>query len=191
MKRKIFNFDVETTGLYPNVNGIVQLGCIIEIDNEIREEFDFKMRPFPNDQIDEDSLKIHNYTKEEILKWEDPIAIYHRLIGIFERYINKYNEDDKFYPCGYNTSFDISFLIEFFKKCNDNYIGSWLNLKAQIDPLPILRMLDFMGLIKMDNYKLENVANALGISITAHDALSDVKATIEIRKIVEQLITCD
>lgn len=189
--RKVFNFDVETTGLFANTHGIVQLAGIIEIDDKQVEEFDFKIRPFPDDKIDGESLLIHGHSMEEIYTWEDPLVVHEQLVEILGKYIDRFDPDDKFYPCGYNIAFDTNFLIQLFKKCEDDYIGSWLKLNAQIDPLYILRMLDFMGQISLSDYKLETVANALDIEIKAHDALSDIKATIEIRKIVEELITCE
>jgi len=189
--RKIFNFDVETTGLFANTHGIIQLSGIIEIGEKQVEEFDFKMRPFPDDRIDGESLLVHGNTKKEIYTWEDPIVVHEQLLEIMHKYVNPFDPDDKFYPCGYNIAFDTNFLIQFFKKCNDEYIGSWLKLNSQIDPLYILRMLDFMGLIYLPDYKLKTVAEALEIEIDAHNALSDIKATVEIRKIVEELISCN
>lgn len=191
MDRKVFNFDVETTGLYANTHGIIQLAGVIEINNEVVEEFDFKMKPFPTDKISQESLDVTGYKLEEIVKWEDPKITYVKIIEIMNKYVNRFNPNDKFYPCGYNIAFDTNFLIQFFKKNNDQYIGSYLKLNSQVDPLYILRMLDFMGKISMHDYRLESVCKALGIEIKAHDALSDIKATIEIRKIVEELITCD
>lgn len=189
--RKVLNFDVETTGLFANTNGIVQLAGIIEIDEEQVEEFDFKMRPFSTDTIDKESLKIHNHTEEEVMSWQSPVDVYEQLIEMFDRYIDRFDREDKFYACGFNVPFDINFLIQWFKKNEDQYIGSWIDLKSQVDPLPVLRFLAYMGKIDLPNYKLETVANALDIPIVAHDALSDIKATIEIRKIVEQLIDFD
>jgi len=189
--RKVFNFDVETTGLFANTHGIIQLAGVIEIDDKQVEEFDFKMRPFPDDRIDGEALLIHGHPKKEIYTWEDPLVVHDQLVKIFDKYVDRFDPTDKFYPCGYNIAFDTNFIIQFFKKCEDDYIGSWLKLNAQIDPLYILRMLDYMGQIYLSDYKLETVANALDIEIKAHDALSDIKATIEIRKIVEELITCE
>lgn len=188
--RKVFNFDVETTGLFPNTHGITQLAGIIEIGNKEVEEFNFKMRPFPDDEIDNEALAITGHNRKEILNWQDPIEVYHQLIDIMDKYVDRYDPSDKFYPCGYNINFDTSFLIQFFKKNEDEYIGSWLKLNAQIDPLYVLRMLDFMGKIWMENYRLETVAKALDIEINPHDALSDIKATMKIRRIVEELIDC-
>lgn len=193
MSKKIFNFDVETTGLYANMHGIIELGGVIEIGDKQVEEFHFKMRPFEDDHVDDKALQIEgrNYTWKEILTWDDPRDCYQQLIDIMHKYVDRFDPSDKFYPCGYNIAFDTNFLIQWFKKNNDEYVGSWLKLNAQIDPLYILRMLDFMDLIWLENYKLETVANALDIPIKAHDALSDIKATIEIRKVVQDLITCD
>lgn len=189
--RKVLNFDVETTGLFPNTNGIVQLAGIIEINGEQVEEFNLKMRPFKDDIIDKESLKIQKRTVEEVMSWMDPEEAYAELIEIFDKYIDRYDRSDKFYPCGFNVPFDINFLIQWFKKNDDQYIGSWINLKAQVDPLPILRFLDYMGKIDMEDYKLETIANVLDVPIEAHDALSDIRATIQIRDIVEQLIDCE
>ena len=192
MDRKVFNFDVETTGLYANIHGITQLAFVVEINDNVVEERDFLIRPFETDEIDDDALAIKGRTLEEIMEnGRDPESVHSEIVEILSMYVDKFDAGDKFYPCGYNIAFDTNFLIQFFKKNGDNYLGSWLRLAAQIDPLYILRMLDFMGKISMPDYKLESVANALDIEINAHNALSDIKATIEIRKIVEELITCD
>jgi DNA polymerase-3 subunit epsilon len=190
MERKIFNFDVETTGKYANVHGLTQIAGIIEINDKIVEKFHFKLKPYKTDKITREALDIQQITLKDILTYQNPSEVYEEIIEIFSKYINRWDPEDKFYPSGYNINFDISFLIEFFQKNNDEYLGSWIKLNAQIDPLYILRMLDFMGQIQLPNYKLETVAEALSIELTAHNPLSDIEATLKIRKIVEQLITC-
>ena len=37
MDKKVFWFDVETTGLDSKIHDIIQLACIIEINGEIKE----------------------------------------------------------------------------------------------------------------------------------------------------------
>jgi len=188
--RKVFNFDVETTGLFPNIHGIVQLSGIIEINDEAVDRFNFLMKPFPQDKITEESLKVHGHTLDKIVHYQKPEQIYDNLIEIMKEHVDPFDPNDKFYPCGYNIGFDTSFLIQFFKKNGDEYIGSWLNMYVQIDPLPVLRMLDFMGKFALPNYRLETVAEVLGIEHNPHDAMSDIEVTIEIRKAVETLIDC-
>lgn len=191
MDKKVFNFDVETTGLFANTHGINQLAFIIEINGEVVEEHNFLIRPFQTDKIDKKALEVQGRTVKDLLKGQLPEEVHEQVVEIMAKYINKFDPADKFYPCGYNIAFDTNFLIQFFKKNDDNYLGSWLKLNAQIDPLYILRMLDYMGQISLENYKLETVCNALGIEIDAHDALSDIRATVEVRKIVEGLMSCD
>ena len=41
-------YDLETTGLEVGKHGIHHISGMIEVDNEIKEKFDFKVRPFPN-----------------------------------------------------------------------------------------------------------------------------------------------
>lgn len=191
MTKKVLNIDVETTGKNSLKHGITQISGIIEIDDIVVEEFDFKLRPFKRDIIDKFAIDIQNRSIDEILSWPAPKSTYRKITKIFEKYIDKYDSSDKFYPCAYNISFDIDFLIQFFRKNNDEYFGSWIDLKIQLDPLAILRMLAFLGKIDLPDYKLETVANALDIPITPHDSLSDVRATMEIRKILEKLINVD
>ena len=114
-------FDVETTGTNPEKHGLIQFSGIIEINGEIKEKFDFNIKPFESDLIEEKALIVNNKTKEEIKSFPEPNFIKKEIITIFDKYIDKYNREDKFIPIGYNVSFDINFLITFFKKLNDNY----------------------------------------------------------------------
>lgn len=179
MIRKIMHFDSETTGTSPRRNGMVQLSGIIEIDGEIKEEFNFHMRIFDEDEIDDEALKVTGMTLQQINSFMDPRVVYTLFIDILEKYVNKYDREDKFYPCGYNGYFDYHFLSNWFKKIGDNYFGSWFNHRL-LDPLPILRFLNFCGIIDLPNYKLGTVCEYFGISLQAHDALSDVRALREV-----------
>ena len=181
--KKAFWFDVETTGLESAIHGIVQLAGIVEINGEIKHEFDFKIRPFPADAIDDEALLIHGYTREAIQEFASPKEVYVELLDILGTYVNKFDKTDKFYPGGYNVSFDYGFLQAFFTKCCDKYFGSWFNHR-KLDPLPFLWRGDFIGKYRLENYKLETVAKHFGVDLVAHDALSDVRATREIFRMV-------
>jgi len=176
---KILWFDTETTGLNPDKNGIVQLSGIIEIDGCIVDDFNYKMRPFDGDEISQEALNIHGYSKDEIKSFEDPYSIRIELISKLSKYCDKFNKNDKYYPAGYNGKFDVDFLSSWFKKCGDNYLGSWLNWRT-IDPLPIINIMALKGKIVLQNHKLETVCNHFGIELKAHDAMSDIKATREL-----------
>jgi len=189
--KKILYFDVETTGLDPVANDIIQIGLIIEIGGREVERHDIKIQPFNYDNIELSALETHNITIDEMREYMDPKAAYRELVNILSRHVNKYDRHDKYYPAGFNVKFDLDFLKQFFLKCGDKYgVGSFQNWRY-IDPLPVLYMLDCYGEISLPNYKLETVAEHFDIPIKAHDALSDIEATIKLIKIVNNMITGD
>ena len=69
---KTIYIDLETTGLDPNENAIVQLSGMIEIDGEVKESFDFKMQPFEGQIVTEESLVINGLTVETIKTYPKP-----------------------------------------------------------------------------------------------------------------------
>lgn len=173
---KIFYFDVETTGLDPQKNDIIQLAYQIVIDDKVVEGDSIFMQPFDFSTIEQEALDVHGFTIEKIKTFQKPHLAYKLILDILGKYIDKYDRSDKFQPAGYNTRFDLDFLKQFFVKNNDKYFGSWFNYRA-IDPLAILYFMEGMGKINLPNYKLETVCSHFKVEIDAHDALSDIKAT--------------
>jgi len=181
MNKKVFWFDVETTGLDPEQQDIIQLAFMIEIDDKIVEQHDMLMQPFNYNTISQEALDVHGRTIEEIKTYPDPHKTYTDLISILEKYVDRYNKEDKFNHACYNSRFDLEFLKQFFIKNKDQYFGSWFNYKA-IDPLSLLHILDGIGKISLTNYKLETVCKHFNIPLDAHDALSDITATRDLTK---------
>jgi DNA polymerase III subunit epsilon len=185
---KILYFDVETTGLDPVKNDIIQLAGMIEIDGELKEEFEFKVAPLPENiqYVSQEALDTHGYSLDAIRQFTPANIIYRQLTALFDKYIAKYDKSDKFYPAGYNVDFDLKFLREFYLKQNDKYFGSYVNSFHQMDPLNILKFMHAMGLVNYPDYKLSTIAMAQGIGLQAHDAMSDIKATRFIIKRLER-----
>ena len=180
-------FDVETTGTNPEKHGLIQFSGIIEINGEIKEKFDFNIKPFESDLIEEKALIVNNKTKEEIKSFPEPNFIKKEIISIFDKYIDKFNREDKFIPIGYNVSFDINFLNTFFKKLDDNYLFSYINPKG-IDVYAIFLWLCYSNKIcdyTKKDHKLESVCNFFNIPIKAHDALEDILATRKLLEVLE------
>jgi DNA polymerase III subunit epsilon len=177
--KKVFWFDIETTGLDTSKCGIVQLAGLVEINGKVEDEFDFKCKPFPGDLIFDEAIVIHGLTKEIMETFDDPAVMHRNLLSVLGKHCDKFDRLDKFYPAGYNVSFDYNFLQSFFMKNNDKFFGSWFNHR-RIDPLSVLWIGDLLGKYNLDNYKLETVAKHFGVTLQAHNALSDVKATREI-----------
>jgi len=185
--KKVFYFDVETTGFDSKKNDITQLAGMIEIDGKIKEDFNIRIQPINWDDISEDALEVTGIGIEELKKFPTAKENYNWLIETLGKYCDKYDKNDKFYFAGYNVRFDIDFLHQFFVKQGDQYFGSWFNWKA-IDPMPLLHYLEYKGILKLDNYKLETVCEHFNIKIKAHDAMSDILATRKIIDCVDKLL---
>lgn len=185
MRKKVFWMDTETSGLEPERYGLLTLAGLVEIDNEIKEEFIFKVKPFPTDLISEEALKINNINHEEIKAFNDPLELLLDLNILWNKYIDCYDKYDKFIVAGYNVGFDVAFLESFFRKIGNNYLYSYLSHKV-IDILSLLRFLDYARILTFDSFKLSDVCNEFGMEIQAHDALSDIKATYEVAQKIKQ-----
>lgn len=185
---KILYFDCETTGTDHTKNGIIQIAFAFEIDGKVVEEQDIRMKPFKGDIIEPAALEVNEVTMEQLQTFQEPIEAYNQILKIFDKYIDKFNKKDKFFPAGFNVKFDTDFLGEFWKKASKSKygLGSYCNWR-RIDPLPIIYFLVKGGKLRLENYKLGTVCKHFGIKLDdAHDALSDIKATIELIKLVEE-----
>lgn len=187
MMRKVLWFDVETTGTDPKIHDIIQLAFIIEIDGKVKAKHDFNVQPFDYNNIEQEALDINKITIKEIKTFQKPLDLYIELKKIFSEYIDRYDKGDKFYPAGYNVGFDLEFLAQFFIKNEDSFFGSWVNWR-RLDPLSLLYILDFKGIISLENYKLETACNYFGIKIKAHNAMADIIATKELFQKLLKLI---
>lgn len=186
---KIMYFDTETTGTNEVKHDIIQLACIVEIDGEVKEEKEFRMRPIDaNFQVEQEALIAHGFTEEQIRNFPDPRVTYGEIISFLSKYVDRFNKLDKFSPCGYNVDFDIRFLRQFFMKMGDKYYGSWFNWNV-IDPLQIVKYMVGCGWIKPERNNLETIVKYFNLpEFKAHDAMADIRATRELKLHFDKLI---
>ena len=173
--KKIF-IDTETSGLNPKANAILEIGCIVEVDNTV-EEFVIECSPFENDVIDKKALEVNRISKDDLFKRTPPKEAFNNFINFLSKHIDRYNKRDKFFFLAYNAPFDYSFLREFFIKNGDSYFGSWFFYPAiDVAVLAAMHLRDERH--RMLNFKLTTVAPTLGIDVNleeAHGALYDTK----------------
>jgi DNA polymerase-3 subunit epsilon len=93
---KLLFFDLETTGVDNQKNGIHQLSGIIEIDGEIKETFNLKTCPFSSDIIEDEALKIGNVSRETIQAYESPQTQKKAFDDILSKYVDKFNKPTNF-----------------------------------------------------------------------------------------------
>lgn len=175
---KVLFLDTETTGLDCNLHGLVQVAGIVEVDGDAVEEFNIKVKPYPLDEVSAEAVKVNGWKADSF--GLPPTEGYKKIIGVFNRYIDRYNKQDKFLMVGQNVQFDYGFLERFFKKNRNDYLYSYIHWR-KVDLIGISAFMDFCGKVDFNgNYKLESVCKTLGIPITAHDALNDVRAVREV-----------
>jgi len=184
---KILYFDTETTGTDPKVHEITQFAGMIVIDGEVREQFNWRCQPTRWDQIDPMALSVTGLTVDDLRKNEPAKAMYERIRQLLDRYIPKYTKlFDKFYPAGHNVSFDLQFLDAFVRQHGSADIQKWGSVTWQnwraMDTRVLANYLSAEGVLKLPDLKLETLCAHYNIPIIAHDALSDIKATMELNK---------
>lgn len=183
---KIF-YDLETTGLDFNRHAIIQIAGTILVNDEVKESFNFKMKPFKGAEIDPGALKANNTTEAEINKYDEPTEAFQKFIGVLTPHINRFDRNDKAFLVGYNNAkFDDQFLRQWFEWNKDRFYGSWFYSNS-IDVMPLASQYLISRRHFMPNFKLSSVANELGIiydSDGLHDALFDVALTLRIYEVI-------
>lgn len=184
---KIIFIDTETGGVNAEKSALIQLSGIIEIDGAEKEKFNFYIKPFENSEVNEKALEVQGRTLEELgtEKYIDESIIYKKFLEILDKYINKYDKNDKFIVAGYNVKFDIDILKALFERNNNKFLFSYFN-SSMLDPLYSVRLLQVAGMLPvLENNKLETWCKYFNIELKAHDSLQDITAT---KKLIEKLI---
>lgn len=175
--------DVETGGLNPQKSALLQIGCLIEIDGEIKEELVYNIQPLMSDEVDPKALAVNGLDLETIETFQKPFDVYTMFCGALEQYVNKFDRADKFHFIGYNSqAFDAPFIRAFFSKNKDKYYGSWF-FHPTIDVMILAAQSLRKTRGQMKNFKLSTVAQALGVEFDEdklHDAMYDIKVTREV-----------
>ena len=187
-------FDLETTGLNPMVDEIVQFSAIIEIDGEIIEEIDLKARPDNENLMSDVVLKLLSTTKEEIMS--RPLSqeqLYEAILAFYDKHVDKYDRNDKFIAVGYNIDFDKSFMRQFFLRHDNRYIDSYIDHHS-IDVMAFTHIFLIYGMIppSQENLKLTTMCKYANIPLDkAHDSLYDTHAMRRLLKWFEERMTID
>jgi DNA polymerase-3 subunit epsilon len=159
------------------------MDMIIEIDGEVKETFDLKVQPFPNQIVTPESLEINNITMDMLKTYPKPKDVHKEFSELLCTYVDRYDKSDKFFMVGYNSAgFDDQFLRTWFKNAGDNYYGSmiwWPTIDVAILVMDAIKE----QRNKFINFQLPTVAKMLGIEVDEsklHDALYDVYLTREL-----------
>ncbi len=173
---KLLFLDTETTGLDPEKHAVIQISGIVEIDGEVKEEFDLRCKPFHGEMVSKEALAVNGITMAQLMAFDDPDKTHRRFYTLLDKYCNRYDKKTKFTMVGQNPKFDYDFLNKWFRKNGDIYWYSYVDYHL-IDLIAATALMSLAGRLKVENMKLATVAAALGIEHQAHDALGDIRAT--------------
>lgn len=172
--------DCETTGLSEHRHDIIQLACIPVINGVEQKSFNEFCQPTNWNTIEDAAVAVHGITRDMMQTFQTQEALLEKFIQYVESF------GIKFTIAGYNVGFDKKFISATFskyKKSSEFFRMFTLNIHDTF-----VRAKSVKSQIPLQSLKLEVVAPHYGIFINAHDALSDIKATIEVDKIISGLI---
>jgi DNA polymerase III alpha subunit (gram-positive type) len=160
---KYVTIDVETTGLWPAANGIVQLGAHITDENgESVSTFERKCNPGMVD-YSEQALAINGFTREQIKSFE-PIDMSIRALAYWLK------KNGRMHTVCHNAPFDVGFLRPAFAAAGEED-GPFRRVLCTVS-------IGFATFPDLGSYSLAALCKHLGIvQEGAHDALGDAKAT--------------
>lgn len=175
---KLLWLDTETTGLNKDKCDITQIAGIVIIDGEEKERFNFHCQPVNWENIEPVALEKTNMTVEKLKTFPMPQEVYTNFVAVLDKYIDKYNKEDKFYMAGHNVQFDFEFVRTLFKKMGSDYFGSYFFYKT-VDLMAFSTILHTAGLINLTSWSLESIAKYLEVPFDSnlHDAAVDIDLT--------------
>jgi DNA polymerase-3 subunit epsilon len=186
VNNNLLYIDVETSGLNPKTNDILVLSYMLEVGGMVIDEGEFKMKPFNPSNIEQGALDINGITREEIEYFDEPIYAKNKFVKALKKNVDFSDKDNKLMFCGFNVMFDVDFLKEFFWKCNDKNFFNYFKPRTLIDPMYMLRYLNYLGKIDLKSFALDEVCKYFNIEHKAHDASSDINATRTLLKLIEE-----
>ena len=174
--RRIY-LDFETTGLDPVACGLTQMAIIIEDDDrEIKEMYNFNIKPFEGAEISKKALEVTNKSYDEIMTYPDERDVLIQFLAILDKHFDRTSRDDNWTICAYNGRFDVDFLSAWMERYAKNFF-TYFNYHV-VDPLALLRIMRFEEETNMNSLKLGLVyKEVFDETFDAHDAMADIIAT--------------
>ncbi len=176
---KVFYCDAETTGLDKKIHEAVQFGCIVEVDGQVVDELEIKLRPSKLKSISPEALRVQKRSLQDLLNFPPRKDSYAKLLAFLNKHVNTRVVGDKFFWTGQNPEFDRGFMEELFREFNNATFQSYFDRRSA-DLIALALAMRQKGLFNPRSFGLEAMAEELGITYDAHDAMNDIRVTRQI-----------
>ena len=182
---KLIYIDVETSGLEPTVNGLVEIGIIYE---DTKLVLPINTFTYNRDvKIDKEALEINGKTRRDIRSYPKSDVQFKKFISFLDGIVNKYDKKDKLKIVGYNVRFDIDFIKNWFLDNDHKFYGSYFDHKY-LCVFELVKHLNYVQKWDIENEKLPTLAEYFDIPHSPHDALSDIEATKTLMELLHKRI---
>lgn len=185
---RIVFFDLETGGLEPGKHPVIQFAGIA-VDgawNEV-EALEFKIA-FDAAAAEPEALAVNHYSAEAWAEAHPPLIAVSAIGNFFRRHssLRKVSNAGRPYSvarvAAHNARFDCDHLGAFFKARGEFCPAA---LYEPLDTLALARWVSLRSDSQPKDHKLGSLCEWLGIPLdAAHDALSDVRATVEVARLL-------
>lgn len=176
--------DLETTGRNCELDGIVEIGAILEINRKVVDSFQCYVRPFESDRIQPEAMAIHGLSLEFLReKGLHPVDACQQFVDWLSKYINinddSYSYTQRAWIKGWRVHFDLMFLQLFFEKLErKDFFMYCRSLAWDVGARFLSLFEDHLHLVPQ-HFHLTDALQFVGIEkdpkLTAHNALDDIE----------------
>lgn len=186
---KILFIDTITTGMNTERCAIYRIGGIYTENGVECKRFEFRMRPYINARISEQSLWISGETRASLLVYPDQKDAFESFLKFLDSIVSIKNPKDKLYIGGFNVSaFDVPFLREWFKRNGNERFRDYFYVQS-IDTMCLATVTLMNTRQNMPDFHLETAARFMQIKATtpgSYDCISNAKLSLDIYRKVEK-----
>ena len=186
---KFLFIDQATTGKNPDRCAIYRIGGIYAEDGVEKKRFEFRMRPFLNARISEESLWICGESRSSLLIYRDERDVFKEFVGLLDTLVNVRSPQDKLYIAGYSpASYEVPFLTEWFRRNGNEHFRHYFHYQS-IDVMCLAAVLLMNRRHLMPDFTLESAARHLGIMIPhtdSYNCIINAKASLDIYREFER-----
>ena len=173
--------DTETTGTSEQRDSIVQLSCVVRINNKEVERHKWNLKPYKVNGMDPGAAAVNGITQEMADSFPDQSIAFTEFLEMMDRL--ELGPDNKAYFCGYNSNFDLQMVKQWFQ--HNRRFDLWS--KITTPHMDVMQYASLPFILKgvrshMKNFKLSTVYETLFNEPLegAHDSMSDIDGTIRI-----------